>query len=537
MTVLFVLTAKNVINCEKILGIFPFPSKSHSIMIETIMTELVSQGHAVTVITNYPKLDRMENYTQVLIEPAFDYWKAVNTKNVFDLQDVPFHKMMNMLHTIGLATTEYALSHERVQEFLRISNETYDLIVVEQYYQEAFLVLAHKYQAPIVSIGTYGFANTINLVMGGINPWAHVPHEFLTFDDRMNFSERFQNVMACLYEYWIRKNYYIPKMNDLADKYFPDFPREEIYSFYKMYRKKLPFKNYLLGPLPSVRDVEQQISLILLNSNIAITTPRPVVPGIIQIGGAHIKSPKPLPRDIREFLDEAIYGAVFFSLGTNLRSADLPKDKLDSILATFSKMKQKVLWKFEDKIPNLPSNVKVKKWLPQSDILAHPHVRAFITHGGIFSLQEGIFRGVPMLGIPIYSDQMLNMKRAETAGYAITLHLSNLTETTFGWGLNEILHNPSHADKISKTSKIFRDRPIRALEEAIYWIEYVIRYKGAPHLRSSALDLSWFSYFLLDIVLVILIAVLMVIGFIMAIVKFSLYLHKRKKRKIDRKIL
>jgi glucuronosyltransferase len=33
----------------------------------------------------------------------------------------------------------------------------------------------------------------------------------------------------------------------------------------------------------------------------------------------------------------------------------------------------------------------------------------------------------------------------------------------------------------------------------VYWTEYVIRHKGAPHMRSAALDLTWYQYFLLDV--------------------------------------
>lgn len=37
------------------------------------------------------------------------------------------------------------------------------------------------------------------------------------------------------------------------------------------------------------------------------------------------------------------------------------------------------------------------------------------------------------------------------------------------------------------------------MDTAIYWIEYVIRHRGAPHLRYPAADLNFFQYYSLDV--------------------------------------
>jgi glucuronosyltransferase len=41
----------------------------------------------------------------------------------------------------------------------------------------------------------------------------------------------------------------------------------------------------------------------------------------------------------------------------------------------------------------------------------------------------------------------------------------------------------------------------------VFWTEYVIRHKGAAHMRSAALDLTWYQYFLLDVIAVLALAV------------------------------
>lgn len=61
-----------------------------------------------------------------------------------------------------------------------------------------------------------------------------------------------------------------------------------------------------------------------------------------------------------------------------------------------------------------------------------------------------------------------------------------------------------------------------ALETAIYWTEYVIRHKGASHMRSAAADLSVVQYYLLDVVLFLLAAVAAVSALAVYIFKLAL---------------
>lgn len=44
------------------------------------------------------------------------------------------------------------------------------------------------------------------------------------------------------------------------------------------------------------------------------------------------------------------------------------------------------------------------------------------------------------------------------------------------------------------------DQPMSGMDKAIWWIEYVLRHKGARHLRSAAADLPFYQYFLLDVI-------------------------------------
>lgn len=135
-------------------------------------------------------------------------------------------------------------------------------------------------------------------------------------------------------------------------------------------------------PLPSVEEMYEKISLILVNVHKSTSRPRPQMPGIVHIGGAHIKPPKVLPKYLQDFIDQAEHGVIYFSLGYFLQSSEMPHEKIQIFLEAFGKLKQRVIWKFEDESLMTPPNVLVRKWLPQSDILAHENVILFLSHGG-----------------------------------------------------------------------------------------------------------------------------------------------------------
>ena len=47
-------------------------------------------------------------------------------------------------------------------------------------------------------------------------------------------------------------------------------------------------------------------------------------------------------------------------------------------------------------------------WIPQQDLLASGHVRLFVSQLGMVSLQEAVYHGVPILGMPLTYEQGLN---------------------------------------------------------------------------------------------------------------------------------
>lgn len=148
-------------------------------------------------------------------------------------------------------------------------------------------------------------------------------------------------------------------------------------------------------------------------------------------------------KDIQQFLDEAKDGVIFFSFGSNAKTTVLPSDKIKILLNVFSKLKQRVIMKWEsDSMDQKPANVFIGKWLPQDDILAHKNVKLFISHCGLGSTVESKYHAVPIVGVPLFADQSANTDVVVDEGWGVKVDFVTITEASFSEAINEVLENP-----------------------------------------------------------------------------------------------
>jgi len=121
----------------------------------------------------------------------------------------------------------------------------------------------------------------------------------------------------------------------------------------------------------------------------------------------------------------------------------MPEDQRKILMNVFSKLNAQVLVKWANEtMPNLPKNVKLSKWLPQQDVLGHPKIKLFITHCGGGGLEESVFHGVPIIGMPFWGDQFLNVETAKRLGFGLEFDWNELTEENLASVINEALSNP-----------------------------------------------------------------------------------------------
>ncbi|KAK4872739.1 hypothetical protein RN001_014768 [Aquatica leii] len=443
-------------DAARILGVVPSPSYSHQIVFQKIWKELSLRGHQVTTITTDPINDHtLVNLTEINMRHLY---KSLNVY-VEKVMNSSFSEFMPALLDILEHTANNFLSHKPVQDLIKNETEKFDVVMVEYEYR-SMLAFAQRFNAPLIVISSMDAQSSLCAAMGSPTHLIVYPDIMSPLEDNKSIFDRLQLVTFSLV-FKIPDNVFIkPAQQSIVNKYFG--------------------KNY-----PTLEKIEESVSLALVNSDPIFHKVKPLVPTIVQLGGGfHRTETKPLPKELKNLLDAAENGFIYFSLGSNFKSKNLSKGTRDVLIETFAELPYTVLWKFEeDNIPNKPKNLITSKWFPQQDIFKHPKIKLFITQGGLQSTDEAIYDHIPMIGLPIFFDQKFNVNKMVNKGFGLSLDYKTMSKDEFKATILEVINNPKYRNKIKELAELALDQPMTGFEKAVWWIEYVIRHNGTKHLR------------------------------------------------------
>nr|XP_039325747.1 UDP-glucuronosyltransferase 1A3 isoform X1 [Saimiri boliviensis boliviensis] len=462
---------------------------SHWLSMREVVQELHSRGHQAVVLTPEVNMHIKEEdfftlttYAIPCTQDEFNHLLLSHTQLFFETEHFlkKFSRSMEILKNMSLVAHGACVELLHNETLIRHLNATsFDVVLTDPVY------LCGPVLAKYLSIPTVFFLRYIpcDLDFKGTqcpNPYSYVPKLLTMNSEHMTFLQRVKNMLYPLALSYICHAFSAPYANFASEL----FQREV-----------------------SVVDILSQASVWLFRGDFVMDYPRPIMPNMVFIGGINCANRKPLSQEFEGYINASgEHGIVVFSLGSMV--SEIPEKKAMEIAAALGKIPQTVLWRYTGTRPsNLANNTILVKWLPQNDLLGHPKTRAFITHSGSHGIYEGICNGVPMVMMPLFGDQMDNAKRMETKGAGVTLNVLEMTSEDLENALKAVINDRSYKENIMRLSSLHKDRPVEPLDLAVFWIEFVMRHKGAPHLRPAAHDLTWYQYHSLD-----------VIGFLLAIV-------------------
>lgn len=489
------------ISSARILVILPPTHSAITPFLPAIEELRLKYGHQSTIVFN-------EDLAKGYQNSSFDYIISKNlTKFKFATvieQVMETASKGKILATIGGVINGFSnlcnayLSDKELSE--RLLKKKFDLAIIwKSPLGQCLPLIPYKLSIPFITFGNFDIVND----RIPFSP-SFVPNLFLEVSDKMSFTERLMNSIAFSLQFF----------------------------FYDMVTPSGAVTNYVPDkPALSTAELALRAELHLLDLDPLLDTIKPIFPHYIYVGGMVAKPAKPLSGQLKEFMDSAKNGVVIVSFGSLLKG--FPDEAIESLTKAFQKLKHlKFVYKQGEETVQ-KGNVLFMPWIPQNDLLGHPHTKLFITHCGNAGQIEALYHGVPMLGIPVNGDQFSNAKRMESKGYGTILKITDVTVANVVSKINVVFNNEKMTTAIKKAANIFRSRPQSPKERAAYWIDHVIQY-GGGYLRPANFDMPFWKYILLDVILFlwfVIIAVLFVVIFITK--KICSVCCGKRKSKID----
>ncbi|ERE90395.1 UDP-glucuronosyltransferase 2B31-like protein [Cricetulus griseus] len=422
---------------------------SHWLNLKTILDELVKKGHEVIVLRpsvsfSYEVEDtsaiEFETYpTTYDMDGLEEFFIESINKYIYELPKLSFWRYFLMLQELFLLESEYSesLCKDVVlnKELMTKLQNSSFDVILADPFLPCGDLLAEILKTPLVFSLRFFPGSTYVKYSGGLP---------------------------------LPPSYVPPAMSELSDRMtFMERVQNVLYVlcfdfWFQTFNEKKWNQLYteVLGRPTTLLEIMGKADIWLIRTYWDLEFPHPVLPNFDFVGGLHCRPAKPLPKEIEDF----------------------------------------VLWRFEGKKPDtLGSNTQLYKWIPQNDLLGHPKTKAFITHGGTNGIYEAIYHGVPVVGIPLFTDQFDNVVHMKTKGAGMRLDFLTMSSTDLFNAVKTVTTDPSYKENAMRLSRIHHDQPVKPLDRAVFWVEYVMRNKGAKHLRVAAHDLTWFQYHSLDV--------------------------------------
>ncbi|KAL2780354.1 UDP-glucuronosyltransferase 2B15 precursor [Daubentonia madagascariensis] len=484
--------------CGKVL-VWP-TEYSHWMNMKIILDELVQRGHEVLVLTssasilidpNKTSAIKFEVYPTSLSKDDFeDRLIKLIDRVIYDFPKDTFWSCVSQMEEImwGYSRLLRKLCEDAVLNkkiMVSLQESKFDVVLADAI-SPCGELLAELLKTPLVYSLRFSPGYAFEKYGGGLLfPPSYVPVVPTELSDQMTFMERVKNMIYVLY----------------FDFWFQGFDMKNWDQFY----------SEVLGRPTTLYKTMEKADMWLIRTYWDFEFPRPLLPNFDFVGGLHCKPAKPLPKEMEDFVQSSgENGVVVFSLGSIV--SNMTEERANVIASALAQIPQKVLWRYDGKKPDtLGPNTRLYNWMPQNDLLGHPKTKAFITHGGANGIYEAIYHGVPMVGIPLFADQPGNIAHMKAKGVAVRVDFNTMSSTDLLNALKTVIKDPTYKENVMKLSRIHHDQPMKPLDRAVFWIEFVMRHKGAKHLRVAAHDLTWFQYHSLDVTLFLLACVATVI--------------------------
>ena len=444
---------------------------SHVIMMGRLAELFVNKGHDITLVlpsnTKVPVEIKALNIKELRF-PCKETMAPTSPRCKELFNEMAFNpSWRTQLKSLDLLTIDYHLEIgynllESTEVMDKLTKEKWDFIITDAILV-TYMLLPYKLGIPygIFGVECFGHVRRIPIMP------SYVPHMITPYSDEMSFVERVMNSIFTMMMLFAPLG-----PPDVSSKHVPELPPA------------------------NVHELTSNASVCFLMRDNVIDFVRAEMPDVIPVAAIMGRPAKPLEGDLQNILAAAKEGAILVSFGSGID--ELPDDVLNKFITVFKQLKQEIIFRYKDPIPDLPDHIHIVTWMPQNDLLGHPNLKLFITHCGMNSFIEAVYQGVPVLGFPFAIDQFSNGAIMKGKGFGEILHLHDFTSDELYTTINKMLTEKSYMESVKKLSSIYREVQASGLRDPVFWVEHMIKY-GGSHLRSHAYKMPNYQYLMFDV--------------------------------------
>ena len=252
------------VHSGRILVLSPLGSQSHRNVLSAFYSGLADRGHEIIVVASGKPSKPMKNVKEIIFSEELNLFGNISTIEVRKAGPMLWLKI-DVSHVFSFCRRFY--EHPEVK---KLTDEKFDLVMNDAIATQCSLGLVHKTGAPLVTVVISAVPNAIARHTGNYLPPSFVPDLSSPYTGEMNFRQRTMNL---LYGYLTILLFGNGKSN-----------MESIY------------REFMGQNTPSADEIVANASLVLVNAHLSFDSPKPLLPDVIEAGGAHCRPGKPLPK-------------------------------------------------------------------------------------------------------------------------------------------------------------------------------------------------------------------------------------------------
>ena len=344
-------------------------------------------------------------------------------------------------------------------------------IIVSGFFTQAAIDLSEIYKLPIVivysSLVAFDIFDGMDLAFEYLS-FASVEGNFPVSDNSFTRAIRY---ISRKFEYFMVNRFLVKERNEARQKFG-------------------------LSPVSRFSSSNNEIPPFIISESIFGFEEARLLPPNIELVGVlqSVEKPKPLDADIKAWMDNS---KGFFYIATGSMQA-LKDFQIEAFTKLFPSMKYDFLISSKVLVSDQP-NVKIVKWINQVEVLNHPNVLAFASHGGFGSISEAIQGTVPILCLPQDKDQFSNCDRVNRLQMGVSLKIEEANAEALKTAFQELVNNEVYKINMNRLRAIMKSYKgeKRAADLILSFAEF-----GYKHLIPRWYSLPWYKKNELDVFII-----------------------------------